>query len=89
MKLDKSLDNYVQATIGSTDDNTFITRSKSNDKFAIEYAARLLRVTVEHHGPTSHHHIHPELRKYAVSEFRGYLECIGYFPSPPRGIRYA
>ena len=89
MNLDKSLKDYVQATLGSTDDNTFITRSKSNHKFAIEYTARLLRVTIRHHGPILHHHIHPELRRDAVSEFRGYLERIGDFPLPPRGIRYA
>ncbi len=68
MNLDKSLKDFVQATLGSTDDNSFITRSKSNHKFAIEYAARLLRVTVTHHGPILHHHIHPELRRDAVSE---------------------
>src|SRR5271166_778850 len=89
MHLDKSLKDFVQATLGSTDDNTFITRSKSNHKFAIEYTARLLRVTIAHHGPILHRHIHHELRRDAVSEFRGYLERIGDFPSLPRGIRYA
>ena len=56
---------------------------------AIEYAARLLRVSVIHHGTIKHHHIHPELQKAAVAEFRGYLENIGDFPPSPGGVSYA
>jgi hypothetical protein len=29
------------------------------------------------------------VKKAAVTEFRGYLERIGDFPTPPAGIRYA
>jgi len=89
MDLDKGLKDFVQATLGSTDDATFISETKSNHKFAIEYAARLLRVSVSHHGTILHHHIHPELKKAAVTEFRGYLENIGDFPPPPGGLSYA
>src|SRR5215475_11417572 len=89
MGLDKGLKDYAQATLGATDDATFITGMKSNHKFAIEYTARLLRVTIRHHGPIVHHHIHGELQRAAVNEFRGYLERIGDFPTPPRGLSYA
>jgi hypothetical protein len=83
MDQDKGLKDFAQATLGATDDTTFIDGTKSNHRFAIEYAARLLRITVEHHGPILNRHIHPELKKAAVSEFRGYLETIGDFPRPP------
>ncbi len=66
-----------------------VVTPKSNHKLAIEYAARLLRVSVTHHGTIKHHHIHPELKKAAVAEFRGYLENIGDFPTPPDGASYA
>lgn len=89
MDLDQGLQDFVQAALGSTDDATFVTETKTNHRFAIEYAARLLRVTVAANGPILHHHIHPELKRTAVTEFRGYLEIIGDFPTPPRGISYA
>jgi hypothetical protein len=89
MDLDKGLKDFVQSTLGATDDTTFRSGTKSNHKFAIEYAARLLRVSVIHHGTIKHHHIHPELQKAAVAEFRGYLENIGDFPPSPGGVSYA
>jgi hypothetical protein len=46
MDLDGGLKDFVQATRGATDDATFITKSKSDHKFVIEYATRLLRVTI-------------------------------------------
>ena len=58
-------------------------------KRSLGYAARLLRVSVIHHGTIKHHHIHPELQKAAVAEFRGYLENIGDFPPSPGGVSYA
>jgi hypothetical protein len=87
MDLDKSLKDFAQETLGATDDTTFITGTKSNHRFAMEYAARLLRITLAHHGPILNRHIHPELSKAAVTEFRGYLETIGDFPRPP--VSYA
>jgi hypothetical protein len=89
MDLDKGLKDFVQATLGATDDATFIAGSKSNHTFAIEYAARLLRVTVGANGPIAGHRIYHELNRAAVTEFRGHLETIGDFPMPPRGVRYA
>jgi hypothetical protein len=89
MGLDQSLKDYAQATLGATDDVTFISGMKSNHPFAIEYTVRLLRITIRHHGPILHGHIHGELSKAAVNEFRGYLEIIGDFPTPPRGVAYA
>jgi hypothetical protein len=89
MDLAKGLKDFVQATLGATDDATFIAGSKSNHTFAIEYAARLLRVTVAANGPIAGHRIHHELSRAAVTEFRGHLETIGDFPAPPRGVRYA
>jgi hypothetical protein len=89
MGWDKGLKDFVQATIGATDDATFIIRMKSNHKFAIEYAARLLRVNIAWNGPISGRRIHSELKRTAVTEFRNHLETIGDFPAPPRDIRYA
>jgi hypothetical protein len=89
MDLDKSLEDFVQATIGATDDATFIARTKSNHKFAIEYAVRLLRINIAWNGPISGRRIHSELKRTAVTEFRNYLQIIGDFPPPPPGIRYA
>ena len=57
MNLDNGLNAFVQATFGSTDDLTFITGSNTNHKFAIEYAARLLMITVNANGPILKHHI--------------------------------
>jgi len=74
MDLDKGLKDFVQATLGATDDTTFRSGTKSNHKFAIEYAARLLRVSVIHHGTIKHHHIHPrtaESRRGGVSGLSG------------------
>lgn len=47
---------------------SFITMTKSDHQFALEYCARLLRITTKHHGPLKNQHIHPWLRKDAVDE---------------------
>ena len=47
---------------------SFIALSKNNHRFAFEYCARLLRITIKHHGPIKHGHIHPWLRRDAVDE---------------------
>lgn len=57
---------------GSCDSFREIT--KSNHRFAIEYCARLLRFTIEHHGPISDQHIHSWLRRDAVEEFQTFLQ---------------
>jgi hypothetical protein len=62
---------------------------KSNHKFAIEYAVRLLRINIAWNGPISGRRIHSELKRTAVTEFRNHLQIIGDFPPPPPGMRYA
>ncbi|MDM0009394.1 M15 family metallopeptidase [Variovorax sp. J22G73] len=52
---------------------SFIKTTKSNHRFALEYCARLMRVTTKHHGPIKNGHIHSWLRRDAVDEFMRYL----------------
>lgn len=52
---------------------SFIKTSKSNHPFALEYCARLIRVTTKHHGPIKNGHIHPWLRRDAVDEI---MRCL-------------
>ena len=89
MDLDQSLKDFAQTTLGATDDVTFITGMKSNHAFAIEYTVRLLRITIRHHGPILHGHIHGELNRAAAKEFRDYLEILGDFPRPAGDMHYA
>jgi hypothetical protein len=53
---------------------SFIKTTKTNHRFAIEYCARLLRFTVDHHGPIKGRHINSWLRREAVKEFIGFLK---------------
>jgi len=55
------------------DCDTFINTTKSNHKFAIEYCARLLRFTVNHHGPIKRKEINKWLRQDAIVEFENFL----------------
>ncbi len=89
MAWDQSLKDFVQTTLGATDDATFIAGSKSDHKFAIDYVARLLRITVEDSGPIVSHAIHHDLKRTAVAEFRGHLEAVGDFPASHRSLRHA
>lgn len=73
MDFDPSLKKLLKDTSGKTDCETFIKVSKSNHKFAIEYCARLLRFTVNHHGPVKRKEINPWLKRNAVVEFQGFL----------------
>jgi hypothetical protein len=54
---------------GKTDCIRFINCSKNNPKhlFVIEYTARLIRFTVNHHGPLKRREIHKWLRRDCVS----------------------
>ena len=52
---------------------SFITVSKSDHGFALEYCARLIRFTTKHHGPIKNRHINPWLRRDAVQEFLNHL----------------
>ena len=62
----------VDAT-GSGTCETFIVHTKADHRFAVDYCARLIRLTVNHHGPILHRHINPWLRRDAVAEFEGFL----------------
>ena len=58
---------------GDASCDTFRRVTKQNHVFAIEYCARLLRETVEHHGPVLDRHINPWLQRPAVEEFLSYI----------------
>ena len=75
MKFDASLKNLLQAASSVTDCDTFRATTKANHIFAIEYCARLLRFTVNHHGPLKHKHALPWLRKDAVAEISTFLSA--------------
>jgi hypothetical protein len=73
MNFDPSLKKLLKNVSGQTDCDTFIKVSKSNHKFAIEYCARLLRFTINHHGPVKRKEINSWLKPDAVKEFQGFL----------------
>lgn len=73
ISFDKSLEDLLLQATGKTDCETFKKKTKSNHKFAIEYCARLIRFTVNHHGPIKHKKINQWLRRDAVAEFEGFL----------------
>ena len=75
MSFDASLKSLFQAVSGATDCDTFRATTKANHTFAIEYCARLLRFTVNHHGPLKHKHALPWLRKDAVAEISTFLSA--------------
>ena len=74
MSFSPSLTSLLQETAGSHSCETFILTTKANHKFAIEYCARLLRFTVNHHGPIKRKHVNPWLQRNAVNEFIHFLE---------------
>jgi hypothetical protein len=74
MEFDPSLESLLEkASGGETNCEIFITTTKRDHEFAFEFCARLLRFTVNHHGPVKHKKINPFLRRDAVSEFQGFL----------------
>lgn len=73
MNFDSSLADLLVREAGRSDHGTFITAIKSQHKLAIEYCARLLRFTVNHHGPVKYRHINPWLRRDAMLEFMEFL----------------
>ncbi len=86
----QSLRDFVQDTLGATDDETFITGMKANHTFAIEYTVRLLRITINEWGPfVRSRSIFAQLNRASVKEFRSFLETIGDFPRPDPGMHYA
>lgn len=73
MSFDSSLKDLLFRSAGKTDCETFKKETKTNHKFALEYCARLLRFTVNHHGPVKHKKINQWLRRDAVAELEGFL----------------
>jgi hypothetical protein len=73
MGYDSSLKRLMREVSGKTDCTTFRMVSKSNHRFAIEYCARLLRLTVNHHGPVKRKEINPWLRRNAAAEFQRFF----------------
>jgi hypothetical protein len=74
MGFDPSLKALLMNAAGKTDCESFIKESKSNHTFAIEYFARLVRITVNHHGPIKRKEINKWLSRAAVDEFKRFLE---------------
>lgn len=75
MNFDGSLKQLLQSVSTETDCDAFRAVTKSNHRFAIEYCARLLRFTINHHGPVKRKEINPWLRKDAVAEFKQFLSA--------------
>jgi hypothetical protein len=67
------LRSWGRLTKGKTDAKTFNVTTKGNHAFAIEFAARLLRFTVEHNGPVKRKEINDWLQPDAVEELKGFL----------------
>jgi len=63
----------VEHGIGSP--GSFIPEMKRNHTLALEYYARLVRVSIAWAGPIKRHEIDPWLSKAAVSEFQGLLSA--------------
>lgn len=76
MLFGEELKNLVLTKVGSLDGNDFQRAMKKDHPLAMEYVARLLRRTVNHHGPVKRHEIDPWLRKDAVAEFRALLDTV-------------
>ena len=75
MGFDPQLKDLLQQAAGDTSCESFIATTKANHVFAIEYCVRLLRFTVNHHGPVKGKRINPWLRRDAVQEFLAFLSC--------------
>src|SRR5204863_5513298 len=74
MHLGDELKTLVLTKVGSLAGNDFQRAMKTDHPLAMEYVARLLRRSVNHHGPVKGHEIDPWLRKDAVAEFRTLLD---------------
>ena len=73
MSFDASLRALLKKVANAEDCDTFRATTKSNHAFAIEYCARLLRFTVNHHGPVKRREINSWVRRDAVQEFESFL----------------
>jgi hypothetical protein len=73
MNFGQELKDLVLARVGSRDGDAFQKAMKRDHPLAMEYVARLLRRTVNHHGPVKRREIDPWLRRDAVLEFQALL----------------
>ncbi len=73
MNFGQELRALVVERVGTGDGNAFQAAMKSDHPLAMEYVARLLRRTVNHHGPVKRHEIDPWLSKDAVEELVDHL----------------
>lgn len=74
MEFNSSLKDLMRnASGGTTDCSKFIVLTKESHQFAFEFCARLLRFTVNHHGPVKRKEINQWLRRDAVAEFQRFL----------------
>lgn len=73
MNFDSSLKDLVRQTQGNTDCTTFRATTKANHPFALEYCARLLRFTTNHHGPVKRKEINQWLRRDAMAELLRFI----------------
>lgn len=77
MAYNPALKQLVKKVVGNTNADSFQAAMKANHELAIEYAARLLRFTTQHHGPIKKGKIHAWLRTDAVAEFEELLRDGG------------
>lgn len=73
IEIGEELKELVLREVGTLDGEAFQAAMKKNHPLAMEYVARLLRRTTQHHGPVLRHEIDPWLRRDAVEEFEGLL----------------
>lgn len=73
----QELKDLVLAKVGSLDGDAFQAAMKRDHPQAMEYVARLLRRTVNHHGPVKRREIDQWLRTEAVAEFQAALRQPG------------
>jgi hypothetical protein len=73
MNFGQELKDLVLARVGSRDGDAFQKAMKRDHPLAMEYVARLLRRTINHHGPVKRREIGPWLRRDAVLEFQALL----------------
>jgi hypothetical protein len=73
MNFGQELRDLVLANVGTLDGDAFQEAMKQNHPLAMEFVARLLRRTTQHHGPVRRHRIDPWLRREAVEEFQSLL----------------
>jgi hypothetical protein len=75
MAFGQELRDLVLSKVGSLDGDDFQKAMKQDHQLAMEYVARLLRRTVNHHGPVKRREIDPWLRRDAVVEFQNFLDA--------------